>query len=209
MKVIFHHHLGISIGLCAILLSGCGSVGPEPSPSDPVCTQDGLRPGYSTPCCSSMSTQEGICCSDSACAPPAPDLALEQFLLHYTVPASGTGDLYLCINQDASGNPQAYGDKVQIANVGKLDSQPYKVGVGIISTSSNRIFLCPSQLQAPQGTPAGHLSTWSNPWCCHFNLTSVPAGEYRLYLIADVEQQVNDASRQNNAVTSNSTLMIP
>lgn len=209
MKIVFHHRLGISIGLCQALLSGCGSFGPEPSPSTPVCSQDGLRPSLSAPCCSSMSTQEGICCSGSACAPPAPDLSLEEFNVRSIVPSSGTGDLYLCLNQDASGNAQAYGNKVQIANVGNRDSPPYKVGVGIISSSSSRVFLCPSQLQAPQGTTAGQRSTWSNPWCCNFNLSSVPTGEYRLYLIADVDQQVDDASRQNNSITSNSTLMIP
>lgn len=204
-------YFGMALG--AALLNGCGDVpAPIPQPDlSPRCTQSGLFAPSSADCCSLQRDYQGFCCSGTACEPPEPDLTVSAFSLTTYAPSSATGTLFICLNSDSSGKAIDRGEYVRIKNSGTAAANPYKVGLGVVSsTNLTKEYYCQTMLQQTASQDAGATAEWKGPICCSFSVGTVPTGYYYSAVYADYRSDVNEKSESNNrTLSSSANVLIP
>jgi len=135
-----------------------------------------------------------------------PDLGNVRFSAHYWRPSvSSDGRLHVCLNRRPSGASEDFGDYVRATNEGESGTGSYHTALGVYRPSTDRIYFC---RLTSDGTRSGHTSTWDGPYCCDLDRDLVPAGEYKLYVRADIDDEVEETDETNNRAYGSSTFTV-
>lgn len=110
------------------------------------------------------------------------------------------GIVALCLNKNALTDAAVdHGDYVGIKNAGTEAAGPYKSAYGLHSASAGTFYTCSGRLEDNTGLSAGAAGTWKGPLCCYL---SVPPGDYRMFVFADIDKSVIESDENNGFETN-------
>jgi len=149
----------------------------------------------------------GFSANDRRCV-AAPDLEPSDWNLAYWAPGTYDANMWICLNRHPNGTAQSNGNMVKVANNGTAAAGSYGVALGVQNVSSGKFSYSTPVLVATTGTPAGSVTQWLGPLCVTFSTTSLPAGTYRLAVVADIDGAVGESDGTNNLSAGASTFYL-
>jgi hypothetical protein len=155
--------------------------------------------GYAAP--ASFSTLDRRCAA-------APDLEVSAFGVTYWEPGTWDSNMWLCLNREPDGSSSADGAFVEVTNGGSARAGAFGVALGIQYISSGKFFYGTPVLVDADGVSAGFASRWDGPVCVGFSVANLPAGAYRVGVMADIDHVVTESDETNNLATGTDTFLI-
>lgn len=139
--------------------------------------------------------------------PPTRDLVVKGFSIRHSSPLRPDDIIYFCLNRDfQTGAARSDGNFIQIANQGNADAAGYQVQIGL--ERNGTLYGCRDLLYS-LSTPAGQTTQWNGPYCCSFGLGTVPTGDYRIFVSADINQNVSEVNESNNLLYGADLIHVP
>lgn len=138
-------------------------------------------------------------CGELDCTDPhghpacLPDLEVTDFKISHGLGPDET-EYLLCVD----GTDQ----HVTVVNHGRTDAAPYKVALAMLDyQQTDIVFSCGMSVKA--GTPAADTTVLAQRGCCRFDAKQLTSGRsYRILLMADVKQEIDESDEENNVAPS-------
>jgi len=144
----------------------------------------------------------------SAAAQEPADLVVASGRFTVLPPVAGDPYVYACFNVDAEGAFADNGSHIQIANNGRGTAAPFSVGFALVSLDGGPYAFGETELNMDESLPAGHSVTFEPEGCCAILTNGLPAGSYRLWVLADAYDVVSESDEGNNYATATDGLVL-